>query len=110
MTYRDDPMGAQDLAPFHEEDGGPERCPVCSKPEPCACGGTEDPAIEGTVDVTVEGHGTVHLFHLRTDRARMWVAECVAQPATFYGGALVVEHRYVQHVVQGMSDDGLEVE
>jgi hypothetical protein len=60
-------------------------------------------------DVTVDNHGSIVLFHLHTDAARAWVSEHVSDEAQFFGGALVVEPRYVENLIEGMTSDGLEV-
>ena len=60
-------------------------------------------------DVKVENHGTLFLFRLLTDAARDWVEAHVDPEAQWFGGALVVEHRYARDLAQGMLDDGLAV-
>jgi hypothetical protein len=62
-----------------------------------------------TVDVTVENHGTLFLFRLRTEAAREWVEANVGE-STFFGGALVCEHRFALSLAEGMLEDGLAVE
>lgn len=61
------------------------------------------------VDVVVENHGTIFLFRLLTDAAQAWVDEHVSDEAQFFGGALVVEHRFARNLADGMLGDGLEV-
>ena len=62
-----------------------------------------------TVDVIVENHGTVFLFHLYTPDAREWVELNVDPNAMFFGDSLTVEHRYAYDLAMGMLNDGLTV-
>jgi len=61
------------------------------------------------VDAQVENHGSLFLFHLRTDAAREFVAEHVSEDAQYFDHALAVEPRYAQDLAQGMINEGLEV-
>lgn len=60
-------------------------------------------------DVRVDNQGTIFLFHLQTEVANDWVGEHVQDDAQYWGGALVVEHRYAMDLADGMLDAGLEV-
>lgn len=62
-----------------------------------------------TTDFSVENHGTLFLFRLHTEAAREWVEGRVPEDAQFFGGALVVEHRYAPALAEGMLEDGLAV-
>jgi len=46
-------------------------------------------------DFELSGHGTVYLFQPLTPAARAWVEEHLPPDATWFGGAVVVEHRYI---------------
>ncbi len=49
---------------------------------------------------------SIYLFHLKTQKAKDWVAENVPD-ATYWGtDAIAVEHRYVEDLAYGMRDDG----
>lgn len=65
------------------------------------------PAI---IDVTVSRSGSLFLFQPLTPTAKEWIDGQVGTEATFFGSALVVEHRYAHDLAQGMLDDGLVVE
>ncbi len=60
-------------------------------------------------DVTIQCEGTISLFHLNTDEAKGWVEDNVEGDSQFFGSALVVEHRYVDNLIYGMTEDGLSV-
>jgi len=62
------------------------------------------------VDVTVDNHGSIFLFHLHTKDARQWVKDFVDEEAQWFGGALAVECRYAGDLVGGMQGAGLIVE
>jgi hypothetical protein len=61
------------------------------------------------VDVEVENHGTIFLVRPLTETARDWLDENVSDDAQYFGGALVVEHRYIEDLVEGMLGDDLNV-
>lgn len=61
-------------------------------------------------DITVNGGGTVYLVTPQTQRAADWVGENVAEEAMWFGDSLVVEHHYIEDLVFGMREEGLEVE
>ena len=67
------------------------------------------PRRSATVDVHIVHHGSIVLCHLYSRRASRWVEEHVSEEAQFFGMALVVEPRYIEALVAGMSQDGLEV-
>lgn len=59
-------------------------------------------------DVLVRDGGTVFTFCPLTPRAKQWIAENVQSESwQWFGNALVVEHRYVLALVEGMMDEGL---
>jgi len=61
-------------------------------------------------DVSVQNEGTIFLFTANTDIARGWISENVQEDATYFGGSLVVEHRYAAVLARGMADDGLTLD
>lgn len=61
------------------------------------------------VDVLVHNHGSIVAFELRSHAAHQCVHENVQEDRQLFGGRLMVEPRYVDHLVAGMIGDGLEV-
>lgn len=61
------------------------------------------------IDVTVRDEGTLFLFRPITEAGREWIASNVQDDATWFAGALVVEHRYATDLYHGMVNDGLAV-
>jgi hypothetical protein len=61
------------------------------------------------VDFTVENHGTIFLLRPNTAAARQWIEDHIPDDAQKFGGAVVVEHRYIADIVQGIVNDGYGV-
>lgn len=64
---------------------------------------------EAGADVKVENHGTIVLLRLNTQAAHDWALDNIDGEAHRFGGAVVVEPRYVAAIVDGMRADGLGV-
>ena len=62
------------------------------------------------MDVRIENHGSLFLVHPLTPCATQWIQENILEESQSFGDALVVEPRYIEVLVQGMVNDGLEVE
>jgi hypothetical protein len=60
-----------------------------------------------TVDFHVENHGTIFLLQPLTPAANSWVDEHLPEDRLTFGGATVVEHRYIADIVRGIVNDGL---
>jgi hypothetical protein len=61
-------------------------------------------------DLKVQNEGSLFLLQPYTREGRDWINENVSDEAMFYGTALVVEHRYIEDIVEGAISEGLEVE
>ena len=59
------------------------------------------------IDFELSGHGTVYPFRPITRAAHHWVAEHLPTDATWWCGAVVVEHRFIGDIVAGAIGDGL---
>lgn len=65
-----------------------------------------------TIDVRIQNEGSIFVAHLESQAAREWVAENVANDdETQWWGkdGLVVEHRYIGDLTEGMRAAGLAV-
>ena len=60
-------------------------------------------------DVNIENHGSLVLIRPLTEGGSDWLDENISEDAQHFGGAVVVEPRYVEAIVEGMQNDGLEV-
>jgi hypothetical protein len=61
-------------------------------------------------DLSVRDEGTIFLLTPETAWGEEWIAEHIPDTAFRFGGAIVVEHRYIADIVAGAINDGLEVE
>jgi hypothetical protein len=61
------------------------------------------------IDFEVSGGGSVYLLRPLTRPARDWVDDHLPDDATWWCGAVVVEHRYIGPIVGGAIGDGLVV-
>lgn len=62
------------------------------------------------MDFELRGGGTVYVLAPLTEAAHEWVAENLPEDATWFGGGVAVEHRYIGDIVEGLAADGLTVE
>ncbi len=61
-------------------------------------------------DFTLQNEGTIYLLTPLTDSAKEWVSDHLPEDAQWFGNGVVVEHRYIACIVQGIQDDGLAVQ
>jgi hypothetical protein len=61
-------------------------------------------------DLTFENHATIVLMRPNTDRGDAWIDEHITEDRMEWNGAVVIEHRYVEDILVGAMDDGLQVE
>lgn len=57
--------------------------------------------------VSIENHGSIVLIRPLTADAKRWIFENVSEDSQFFGDALVIEPRYVAHLLVGLEDAGL---
>lgn len=60
-------------------------------------------------DAIVENHGSIFLVRPSSDEAMVWLQTHTSDDAQWFGGALCVEHRYVNDIINGMISDGLSI-
>ena len=60
-------------------------------------------------DFKLSDQGTLFLLQPLTQAARAWVDEYLPEDAFWFGGSVVVEHRFIGDLVRGAIADGLEV-
>jgi hypothetical protein len=70
---------------------------------------SEKSSINPSPDMAVSHHGSVALLHPLTEAARNWMREHCPKDGdhTYFGGALVVEPRYVEIILFLAGEDGL---
>ncbi len=57
-------------------------------------------------DLLVHGGGSVYLLRPTSPLGAAWIDEHISPDATWFGGALVVEHRFVEDLLEGARDAG----
>jgi hypothetical protein len=62
------------------------------------------------VDFELSGGGTVYLLRPVSQAGHHWVEERLPDDATWFDGAVVVEHRYIRPIIGGAISDGLVVQ
>lgn len=60
-------------------------------------------------DLIVHGGGTVYLLRPTSATGKAWIEEHIDRNAQWFGGGVVVEHRYIRDIVVGAISDGLKV-
>jgi len=61
------------------------------------------------MDFSVSNHGSIFLLQSHTVEARAWVEEHVDPDHQEWAGGVVVEHRYIRDLVEGIVADGYTV-
>ena len=59
-------------------------------------------------DFLVENHGTMFLLRPLSEDAHAWLADNLLA-AEYFGDAVIIDHRYIQDVVEQIRLEGLEV-
>ena len=59
--------------------------------------------------MTVINHGSIYLLQPDSQEDREWIAEHINPQAGYWGEAVVVEHRFIGDIVEGLIDAGFEV-
>ena len=67
------------------------------------------PQSKSTPDFFVENHFSIFLLRPVSPVAQAWVEEHLPEDRQEFGGAVVVEHRYIVDIVEGIQRDGLAV-
>jgi hypothetical protein len=60
-------------------------------------------------DFTVQHEGTIFLVIPNTPSAQEWIDEHIDDTAQYFGTAVVVEHRYIVDLIDGILAEGLSV-
>lgn len=61
-------------------------------------------------DLSIQNEGSIYLLRSHTDAGKAWIEEHIPEDAQTFGGAIVVEHRFIEDIAAGAINDGLEVE
>ena len=61
------------------------------------------------MDFVISNHGSICLLNPRSKAAKNWVAEHLPDDVQYFGYSVAIEPRYVQPILDGIAEDGLEV-
>jgi hypothetical protein len=61
------------------------------------------------MDFSVSNHGSIFLLQPLTFEARAWIEEHVDPGSQEWAGAVVIEHRFIRDLVEGIFADGYTV-
>ncbi len=61
-------------------------------------------------DFVLKYDRSISLLVPLTDAASAWIEDRVSEDRTYFGPALVIEHRYLADLVHGIEAEGLKVE
>jgi hypothetical protein len=63
-------------------------------------------------DFAVENHGSIFLLQPQNEQAIAWIEEHIGPENGYqpYFPTIVVEHRYIADIVEGIQDDGMAVQ
>ncbi len=69
-------------------------------------------SVPPPADFSLENHGSILLLIPQTDSARVWIDDHIGRDNGFqpYFPKIVIEHRYVSDIVEGIQNDGLAVQ
>lgn len=60
-------------------------------------------------DFEIENHGSIFLFRPLNDNASEHIRERTGEEAQWFGGALVVEHRYAKEMAENLYEAGFKL-
>lgn len=66
-------------------------------------------AAKPTADFTIQNEGPIFLVHPHNVVAENHLVDMVDENATFHGDALIVEHRYIRDLAEGLLAAGFSV-
>jgi hypothetical protein len=63
-----------------------------------------------TGDFVCENHGSIFLLRPLSQSAQSWIEENLPSDAQWFGNGVVVEHRFIWAILEGIQNDGLAVQ
>jgi len=61
-------------------------------------------------DFRCENHGSIFLLTPLTQSGRSWIEENLPSDVQWFGSGVVIEHRYIWRILEGIQNDGLAVQ
>ena len=72
------------------------------------CTSGSSPTDQST-DFRCANHGSLFLLYPLTKSAQSWISQHIPSAAQTFGKAIVIEHRYIWAILEGIQTDGLTV-
>jgi len=66
--------------------------------------------MQTQTDFLIDNQRTIFAVIPVSDEGRAWIDEHVADDALWFGKSLIVEHRFIESLVDGFQSDGLTFE
>jgi hypothetical protein len=60
-------------------------------------------------DLSIQNEGNIYLLRALSDAGKTWIAEHIPADAQRFADAVAVEHRFIEDIVIGAANAGLEV-
>ena len=60
-------------------------------------------------DFTLVDHGSIAILTPESDDAKTWVDDHIAEEAQWFANGVVIEHRYVPDIVEGIFETGMTI-
>ncbi len=60
-------------------------------------------------DITVIDQGSIFLLKPESEKGKAWVTEHIDPDAMTCGNSIVVEHRFINDIIDGFTADGLKL-
>ena len=61
-------------------------------------------------DFFCENHGSIFLLRPVSSAAHSWISDHLAEDGMTFGNAIVIEHRYIRAILEGIQKDALAVQ
>jgi hypothetical protein len=61
-------------------------------------------------DFTVRDEGSIFLLTPESEQAKAWIEENLPADRLVFAGSVVVEHRYIADIIEGIMADGMDME
>ena len=74
-----------------------------------AASGSSPTTDSGTPDFRCENHSSIFLLYPVSPSAQSWIEENLPSDVQWFGNGVVVEHRYIWAILEGIQNDGLAV-
>ena len=68
------------------------------------------PTKPPVIDFEIQNEGSIFLLRPLSEQANAWIDEHLPEDRQTFGGGVVVEHRYITSIIDGIQNDGLTIQ